>query len=172
MATEITQIDIQDFISQTYEGTDISLLSQFEINNTFTPNSYIEYFIYDNNKNILSTDYSFTEYTILNDGQSAGNNNNLSQIEINPSQSLINSGYDQGEYITYFNILNKQVGSELQQLYIAEISSDRTEIRLDSTSLTNIDIVEQANNFIKERENSTYFLDFYLNFGDNQFIHS
>jgi hypothetical protein len=50
--------------------TDISLLSQFEINNTFTPNSYIEYFIYDNNKNILSTDYSFTEYTILNDGQS------------------------------------------------------------------------------------------------------
>jgi hypothetical protein len=168
MATEITQIDIQDFISQTYEGTDISLLSQFEINNTFTPNSYIEYFIYDNNKNILSTDYSFTEYTILNDGQSAGNNNNLSQIEINPSQSLINSGYDQGEYITYFNILNKQVGSELQQLYIAEISSDRTEIRLDSTSLTNIDIVEQANNFIKERENSTYFLDFYLNFGDNQ----
>jgi hypothetical protein len=168
MATEITQIDIQDFISQTYEGADISLLSQFEIDNTLTPNSYIEYFIYDNNKNILSTDYSFTEYTILNDGQSAGNDNNLSQIEINPEQSLINSGYDQGEYITYFNILNKQIGSELQQLYIAEISSDRTEIRLDSTSLTNIDIVEQVNNFIQERDNNSYFLDFYINFGDNQ----
>jgi hypothetical protein len=168
MATEITQIDIQDFISQTYEGADISLLSQFEIDNTFTSNSYIEYFIYDNNKNILSTDYSFTEYTVLNDGQSAGNDNNLSQIEINPEQSLINSGYDQGEYITYFNILNKKIGSELQQLYIAEISSDRTEIRLDSTSLTNIDIVEQTNNFIQERDNNSYFLDFYINFGDNQ----
>jgi hypothetical protein len=168
MATEITQIDIQDFISQTYEGADISLLSQFEIDNIFTSNSYIEYFIYDNNKNLLSTDYSFTEYTVLNDGQSSGNNNNLSQIEINPEQSLINFGYDQGEYITYFNILNKQVGSELQQLYIAEISSDRTEIRLDSTSLTNIDIVEQTNNFIQERDNNSYFLDFYINFGDNQ----
>jgi hypothetical protein len=168
MATEITQIDIQDFISQTYEGADISLLSQFEIDNIFTSNSYIEYFIYDNNKNILFTNYSFTEYTILNNGQSAGNNNNLSQIEINPEQSLINSGYDQGEYITYFNILNKQVGSELQQLYIAEISSDRTEIRLDSTSLTNIDIVEQTNNFIQERDNNSYFLDFYINFGNNQ----
>jgi hypothetical protein len=168
MATEITQIDIQDFISQTYEGADISLLSQFEIDNTFTSNSYIEYFIYDNNKNILSTDYSFTEYIVLNDGQSAGNDNNLSQIEINPEQSLINSGYDQGEYITYFNILNKKIGSELQQLYIAEISSDRTEIRLDSTSLTNIDIVEQTNNFIQERDNNSYFLDFYINFGDNQ----
>jgi hypothetical protein len=168
MAAEITQIDIQDFTSQTYGGSDTSLLSQFEIDTSLTSNSYIEYFVYDNDKNLLSTDYSFSEYTVLNDGQSAGNDNNLSQIEINPEQSLINSGYDQGEYITYFNILNKQIGSELQQLYIAEISSDRTEIRLDSTSLTNIDIVEQTNNFIQERDNNSYFLDFYINFGDNQ----
>jgi hypothetical protein len=167
MAAEITQIDTQDFTSQTYGGSDTSLLSQFEINTSLTSSSYIEYFIYDNNQNLLSTDYSFSEYTVLNDGQSAGTDNSLSQIEIDPEKSLINSGYDQGEYITYFNILNKQIGSELQQLYITEISSDRTEIRLDSTSLTEIDIVEQTNIFIQERENSPYFLDFYLNFGDN-----
>jgi hypothetical protein len=167
MAAEITQIDTQDFTSQTYGGSDTSLLSQFEIDTSLTSNSYIEYFIYDNNKNLLSTDYSFSEYTVLNDGQSAGTDNSLSQIEIDPEKSLINSGYDQGEYITYFNILNNQIGSELQQLYITEISSDRTEIRLDSTSLTELDIVEQTNNFVQERENSTYFLDFYLNFGDN-----
>jgi len=167
MAAEITQIDTQDFTSQTYGGSDTSLLSQFDIDTSLTSNSYIEYFIYDNNKNLLSTDYSFSEYTVLNDGQSAGTDNSLSQIEIDPEKSLINSGYDQGEYITYFNILNKQIGSELQQLYITEISSDRTEIRLDSTSLTEIDVVEQTNIFIQERENSPYFLDFYLNFGDN-----
>jgi hypothetical protein len=166
MATEITQIDIQDFTSQTYGGSDTSLLTSFEVNTSLTSNGYIEYFIYDNNKNLLLTDYSFTEYTVLNDGQSA-NNNSLSQIEIDPEKALINNGFDQGEYITYFNIFNKRIGSELQQLYIAEISSDRTEIRLDSTSLTEIDIVEQTNNFVRERENSTYFLDFYLNFGDN-----
>jgi hypothetical protein len=167
MATEITQIDIQDFTSQTYKGSDTSLLSQFEIDTSLTSNGYIEYFIYDNNKNLLSTDYSFSEYTILNDGQSSGTNNSLSQIEIDPEKALINNGFDQGEYITYFNIFNKRIGSELQQLYITEISSDRTEIRLDSTSLTEIDIVEQTNNFVRERENSAYFLDFYLNFGDN-----
>jgi hypothetical protein len=167
MAASISQIDTQDFTSQTYGGSDISLLSQFDIDTSLTSNSYIEYFIYDNNKNLLSTDYSFLKYTVLNDGQSAGNNNSLSQIEINPEKTLINSGYDQGEYITYFNILNKQIGSDLQQLYITEISSDRTEIRLDSTSLTEFDLVEQTNIFIQERENSTYFLDFYLNFGDN-----
>jgi hypothetical protein len=168
MAAEIVQIDTQNFTSQTYGGQDTNLISTFEVNTSLSSSSYIEYFVYDNNQNLLSTDYNFTQYTVLADGQSAGSNNTISQIIIDPEKSLINSGFDQGEYITYFNFFNKQIGSELQQLYIVEISSDRTEIRLDSTSLTDLDIVEQANSLIQQRENSPYFLDFYLNFGDNQ----
>jgi hypothetical protein len=168
MAAEIVQIDTQDFTSQTYEGQDINLISSFEVNTSLSSSSYIEYFIYDNNQNLLSTDYNFTQYTVLADGQSAGFDNTISQIIIDPEKSLLDSGYDQGEYITYFNFFNKQIGSELQQLYIVEISSDRTELRLDSTSLTDLDIVEQANSLIQQREDSPYFLDFYLNFGDNQ----
>jgi hypothetical protein len=168
MAAEIVQIDTQNFTSQTYGGQDTNLISTFEVNTSLSSSSYIEYFVYDNNQNLLSTDYNFTQYTVLADGQSAGSNNTISQIIIDPEKSLINSGYDQGEYVTYFNFFNKQIGSELQQLYIVEISSDRTEIRLDSTSLTDLDIVEQANSLIQQRENSPYFLDFYLNFGDNQ----
>ena len=41
MAAEITQIDIQDFSSQTYGGSDISLLSSFEVNTSLTSNGYI-----------------------------------------------------------------------------------------------------------------------------------
>jgi len=168
MAAEIVQIDTQDFTSQIYGGQDTDLISTFEVNTSLSSSSYIEYFVYDINQNILSTDYNFTQYTVLADGQSAGLDNTVSQIIIDPEASLINSGYDQGEYITYFNFFNKQIGSELQQLYIVEISSNRTEIRLDSTDLTDADIVEQANSLIQQRENSTYFLDFYLNFGENQ----
>jgi hypothetical protein len=168
MAAEIVQIDTQDFTSQTYGGQDTNLISSFEVNTSLSSSSYIEYFIYDNNQNLLSTDYNFTQYTILANGQSAGSDNTVSQIIIDPEKSLLDSGYDQGEYITYFNFFNKQIGSELQQLYIVEISSDRTEIRLDSTSLTDLDIVEQANSLIQQREDSPYFLDFYLNFGENQ----
>jgi hypothetical protein len=168
MAAEIVQIDTQNFTSQTYGGQDTNLISTFEVNTSLSSSSYIEYFVYDNNQNLLSTDYNFTQYTVLADGQSAGLNNTISQIIIDPEKSLINSGFDQGEYVTYFNFFNKQIGSELQQLYIVEISSDRTEIRLDSTSLTDLDIVEQANSLIQQREDSSYFLDFYLNFGDNQ----
>jgi len=168
MAAEIVQIDTQDFTSQAYEGQDIGLISSFEVNTSLSSSSYIEYFVYDNNQNLLEVNYNFTQYTVLADGQSAGLNNTISQIIIDPEKSLLDSGYDQGEYITYFNFFNKQIGSELQQLYIVEISSDRTEIRLDSTSLTDLDIVEQANSLIQQREDSPYFLDFYLNFGDNQ----
>jgi len=168
MAAEIVQIDTQDFTSQTYGGQDTNLISSFEVNTSLSSSSYIEYFIYDNNQTLLSTDYNFTQYTILANGQSAGSDNTVSQIIIDPEKSLLDSGYDQGEYITYFNFFNKQIGSELQQLYIVEISSDRTEIRLDSTSLTDLDIVEQANSLIQQREDSPYFLDFYLNFGENQ----
>lgn len=168
MAAEIVQIDTQDFTSQTYGGQDTGLISSFEVYTSLSSSSYIEYFVYDNNQNILSTDYNFNQYTVQNNGQSAGNNGDISEIIIDPEKALIYSGFDQGEYITYFNFFNKQIGSELQQLYITEISSDRTEIRLDSTSLTGIDIVEQTTNFIQLRNDSPYFLDFYLNLGDNQ----
>ena len=166
MAAEIISINPQNFESQTYEATDTNLIPTFNINTSLNSGSYIEYYVYDLNQNLLSTNYNFTQYKVLNDGQSAGTGV-LSQIELNPEEDLIQIGYNQGSYITYYNFLNKQIGSNLEQLYISEISSDRTEIRLDSTSLTNADIVEKTTAFINERENSEYFLDFYLNFGDN-----
>ena len=166
MAAEIIQINTQNLESQVYESQDTNLIPTFDVNTSLTSGSYIEYFIYDLNQNILYTEYNFSQYKVLNDGQAAGTGV-LSQIEINPEENLIQIGYDQGSYITYYNFLNKKVGSFLEPLYITEISSDRTELRLDSTSLTNFDIVEQTTNFVNERENSEYFLDFYLNFGDN-----
>ena len=167
MAAEIIQINPQDLSVQTYELQDTDLIPTFEINTFLTASSYIEYHVYDLNQNILLSEYNFTQYSVLNDGQSAGNNN-LSQIEIDPEQSLIDSGFDTGEYITYFNFLNRSIGSNIELLYISEISADRTEVRLDSTVLSNLDIIEKTNTFIQERNNSTYFLDFYLNFGNNQ----
>jgi hypothetical protein len=166
MAAEIIQIDPQDLTTQIYESQDTNLIPSFEINTALTSDSYIEFFIYDLNKNLISSDSNFTQYSILNDGQSS-QNNELNQINIDPEQNLINNGFDQGSYITYYNFLNKKIGSPIELLYISEISSDRTEIRLDSTTLSSQDIIEKTNQFIEERESSSYFLDFLLNFGEN-----
>jgi hypothetical protein len=169
MATEIIQIDTTDFNLQSYQSTDVNLIPTFEVNTSLSDASNIEFFIYDNNKNILHTEYNFKNYSVLNNGQSA-DTNTLSQITFNPADDLSNLGFDQGEFIAYYSFLNKQIGSSIEPLYIAELSSDRTEIRLDSTLLTNADIVEKTTTFINERESSSYFLDFHLNFGDNQYV--
>jgi hypothetical protein len=89
MAAEIVQINTQDFTSQTYEGQDVNLISTFEINTSLSASSYIEAFIYDNNQNILSSNYNFSQYTVLNNGQSPGTNNDIFQIEINPEETLL-----------------------------------------------------------------------------------
>jgi hypothetical protein len=170
MAAEIIPISTQDYFLQNYNPQETNLIPSFEINTVLTDSSYIEYFVYDINKTILSTNYNFVQYTVLANGQSAGSNNEISQIIVDPEQTLINSGFSEGEYVTYFNFLNKKIGSNLEQLFISEISSDRTEIRLDSTILTEFSIVDQTTNFVIERENSPYFLDFYLNFGDNRLV--
>jgi hypothetical protein len=78
MAAEIIQIDNQDLTTQIYSGQDTNLISSFDINTDLTSGSYIEYFTYDLNQNLLSTDYNFTQYSVTNDGQSAGSNNVLS----------------------------------------------------------------------------------------------
>ena len=166
---EIIKIDPFNFELQTYEVQDTSLISQFDINTFLTSSSYIEFYIYDLNQNILSSNLNYNNYTVKNDGQSSANNN-ISQFNINPNQDITNQGFDQGEYIAYYNFLTKRIGDQFTNLFISEISSDRTELRLDSNILSSLDIVEQTEDFIDFRDESEYFVDFYLNFGGNQLI--
>ena len=171
MAVEITQVSSQGLNSTTeYNSQVVTLIPTSNINKEFTSDSYIELFIYDPNKTLLSLEYNFSQYTVLNNGQSSGNNNSISQINIDLEKVLINNGFSQGTYITSFNFFDKKIGSYLENLYISEISSDRTELRIDSTDLPFLDLVEKTNTFVKEREESNYFVDFYLNFGENNLI--
>ena len=163
----VTQIDPNDFSFQFYESQDENLISSFDIDTSLTGSTCIEFFVYDNNQNLLYTTYNYTSYTVENDGQSAGNNNSISSFTISPGDDTTSYGFDQGEYIAYYNFLNKQIGDSNTNLFISEISSDRTEIRLDSNILSNFDIIDQTDNFIQFREDQNYFVDFYLNFGDN-----
>jgi hypothetical protein len=53
MAAEIIQIDAQSFLSQTYGNQDTNLISSFDVKTNLSSSSYLEFFVYDNNKNIL-----------------------------------------------------------------------------------------------------------------------
>ena len=149
-----------------YNPQDENLISSFDIDTILDSSSYIEYNIYDLNNNLLQIAYNYNSYTILNDGQSALNSN-INQINIDPQKDLDDLGFNQGAYNVYYNILSRKIGSNLETLFLSEISSDRTEIRLDNLNLDNTTLIEQTQNFINERQESEYFLDFYVNFGNN-----
>ncbi len=149
----------------------------FEINTYFTSDSYIELFLYNffnypETQFLIGKTYDCKDYTILNDGQSSLTNQ-ISTLNLNPELSLslipfgINS-YEIQDIIAKYYFYNKKIGSFNQRLFISEISSDRTELRLDSITFSTVEILNQAQNLISEREGANYFVEFYLNFGDNK----
>jgi hypothetical protein len=152
-----------------YASQDTNLLSTFDVSTFLTQSSYIEAFIYQND-NLISSDYNFTTYSITNDGQSSGNGGKISKLDLNTEKYLDDNSLSNGALTVCYNFLNKKIGSNIEPLYISEISFDRTELRLDSTILSNISLVEQASKFISDRDLSNIFIDFYLNFGDNELI--
>ena len=166
----VNQINANNFQLQSYELKDENLITSFDIDTVLSSSDYIEFYVYDSNRTLLSSTTNYLNYTVLNDGQSAANDNEINAFSINPDTDVESFGLDQGEFIAYYSFLTKKIGDPFTNLYIKEISSDRTEVRLDSNVLSNLDIIEQTNNFIKERDDSSYFVDFYLNFGNNDLV--
>ena len=168
---DITKIDPNNFELQFYDSQDTSLISSFEVDSVLTGSSYIEFFVYDLNNNLLSENQNYIQYTVENDGKSAATDPPaISKFDISPDNDVSSEGFDEGEFVAYYNFLSKRIGDFINTLFISEISSDRTEIRLDSTNLSNNAIVNQTNEFINYRETQDYFVDFYLNFGSNNLI--
>lgn len=158
----IQLIDSQTFETQTYNPEDINLIPTTDVSDSFNPNEdHIEYFIYDLNRNILfSNIIGYPFYSLLN--------NNL---VIDPKADLKRQGYEEGNYNTVYNFLkNRAASSPLNRYYIDEISSDRTEIRLNTTVIPNSEVITGTEDFINYRNSSSVFIDFYLDFGNNNLI--
>jgi len=162
-----------------YNNEDTNLLSSNTIQENFgQQDDYIEYFIYDAGGNLLNTDYSYKSFKLpstsgLNpapykDAVGVVSNYNLSPstlpiIEIDPVQDLQNLGYSSGEFKVQYNFFNNRI----ENLFLKEISADRTEIRVGSTVLTNAQIESGSLALINEYSSSAYFVDYLINFGDN-----
>jgi cold shock CspA family protein len=162
-----------------YDSEDTNLLSSNIIQESFgQQNDYIEYFIYDAGGNLLNADYSYKSFKLpstygLNPApykDEVGVVSNYSQsistlpiIEIDPILDLRNIGYSSGEFKVQYNFFNNRI----EDLFLKEISADRTEIRVGSTILTNEQIESGSLALINEYSSSAYFVDYLINFGDN-----
>ena len=169
-----------------YNSDDTNLLSPILLKEDFgQSNDYIEYFVYDIGGNLLNTDYSYIDFKLPpTQGQTPGfyddvsvgvisNYNSQSYstlpiIEIDPVNDLQSLGYTSGEFKVQYNIFNNKISDPSQVgLFLKEISSDRTELRIGSTTLTNEQIESGSLALINEASSSLYFVDYLINFGNN-----
>jgi hypothetical protein len=159
----IQNVDPNTFQLQNYTAADDSLISYYTEEVTFDPTQdYLEYFILDLNKNVLFSNVAgYPNYRIHN-----------TEILIDPQSDLELHGYEDGQYYTVYNFLRRKLSSSPNStLYIQSISTDRTEVRLNTTSISNLNLITLTDELAKSLSDPlTQDVDFYLDFGDNKLI--
>jgi len=170
-SASIINVDPNTLQPQTFSPVDGDIIPNFEINSLFDPQvDIIEFFIYDSNNNLLTSDYNFTDWS-LNQESSTTNPGELEVLILDPLNDAVNNGYDLGEINLIYNFISNKLGSSnITTYYIDEVSSDRTELRLKSNN-TQIDLSSSFSEFSSSiLSNNEYFDEFYLNFGDNNYV--
>jgi len=159
----VLPVDSQTFEIENYSIEDVSLISSQELDTNFSQSTdYIEYYMFDGNQNQIfpSKTEELLTYTVR-DGH----------VLLDPKQDLEREDFNEGTYYVNYNFYRKRLNSSISsKYYIQEISSDRTEIRLNSNTISNDDVQSSVQEFIQYRDSQNYFVDFYLNFGDNNLI--
>ena len=152
-----------------YNDEDIRLLTSQQVNSTFgQPNDYIEYFVYDAGGNFLNGFYNYKDFKSPTTSYVDPVNGSLPIIEIDPIKDLQNLGYNTGEFVVYYNFFTNKISDSNANLFLKEISADRTELRVGSTILTNSEIETATLALINEISGSAYFVDYLINFGNNE----
>ena len=160
----IQALNPDNFEYQEYISSDQELIASSDLDTVFNEETdYIEFYVYDENNILiypLNETLKLTSYDVLK-----------GDIVLTPELDLKNLGYDNSIYSILYSFYRYRLGSNINlNYYITDISSDRTEIRLDSNTILNADIINTVREFINYREEAGYFVDFYLNFGQNQTI--
>lgn len=156
--------------SQNYNQKDSALIADNFINVEFgDPNDYIEYFIYDSNQTLLDSNYDAKNY--YPNLTANPTNDTYTSISLEPEKDLKSRGYNRGTLNIQYNFLRNLFNSKFGNFYwIKEISSSRTEIKLSSQTISNIDILNGFNEYQNFVAGLNYYNDFYLNFGNNEHL--
>ena len=159
----IRSVNPVTFEYQTYSEEDNNLISSSILDTAFTSSTdYIEYYAYDENKNQVYPSSNIKAASLKSFTVEYGD------TLLTPDKDLEDIGLNYGAFYSTYNFYRRLLGSDITiNYYIDEISSDRTEIRLRSTVIPVDTMVSASNAFILDREESDYFVDFLLNFGND-----
>ena len=178
-----------------YSTEDTNLIASRNLQEDFGgTNDYIEYFAYDIGGNLLNINYNYLSYKLppttgltpaVSDFPNTRGNIQTTDvgiestlatptsslfpiIEIDPVKDLQDLGYSSGEFQVRYNFFQNKISNFIDQsLFVKTISQDRTEIALASTTLTNEQIESASLDLISKINDTNYYVDYLLNFGDN-----
>ena len=175
VTSSVQLIDANSISQEGFELSNQQIIPNEVISSPFTPQQdLVEFWVYDINNNLLSGEENFINYILTpNPPTFVGGEvqpGTTSELKLNPSQDTINAGYDVGQINAVYNFITYKLGTSLDiKYYVSEISSDRTELRLNTNFIENEVIQSEYVSFNSELESNVYFDEFYLNFGSNQY---
>lgn len=152
-----------------YSIEDTQLISSFELNTSFdTSKHFVELHLLSLSDELLFSEYDYRGYSQLGNAQSAGQEG-ASVLSIDPIKDSISFDYGIGGVKLLYHFLNDLYtdNNSSAELYIKEISPDRTELKLSSLTLSPEDILRFTGNIKNKLESEAFFNEFRLNFGDN-----
>jgi hypothetical protein len=168
----IQPVNPNNFQFQNISTQDTNILTEVPIEGVFDPyTSTVEFYIYDYNKNILVADYNFTNWKLDDNGQNLNLNSNTTALVLDPKKDVESYGYGYGQVYASYNFLQKELSSSPENLFfINEISSDRTEVRIDNINISNESLEILFNDFYSKFKTGPTFDYFYLNFLNNDLL--
>ena len=149
------------------KNEDQNLLNTQTINQTFGYNKdYIELFIYDLNQNLIYSNLDYKSFKSANNF-SLNPNGSIPVIEIDPVNDIQSLNYISGEFLSQYNFFKLTSLDSSINLFIQEISDDRTEIRINSADIVSSDLIIRGESIIDSLTNSVEQKSFLLNQSNN-----
>ena len=142
--------------------TDNSNVNSLVIESSFNlTTDILQAYLYDSSENFI--DRITTGYNVnsIPEGETA------KTLSIDPGSDLISNGYTQGNYQVSYNFVSPLLKNN-PNLFISEISLDRTELKINSNSLNSLQLKASYETILEDLNNTRTFEGFYLDFGSNQ----
>lgn len=171
VSSSIQSVNPSEIFSDGFELSQQSIIPSQNYSGSFTPGiNNIEFYVYNAQNTLQYSDYNFVDYQIIDNSTISGSNVDTTDvITINPEKNVYDVGYSNGKITAVYNFVNNELSSSISNpYYLAEISSDRTEIRLKSNFLSNDEIQTAFIPFEETLKTAEFFDEFYVSFGDNE----
>ena len=129
---------------------------------------YIECFVSDPSGKILASSIPCLDYTIP---ENIPDTSTIQSLVFSPEDTLRRLSIGLGNYQIIYNVLRPVAIQDFNKnFFIKEISSDRTELRISSNTVPISSLQNNIVSFIDTYQSTSYFKEFYVNFGNNVLI--